>query len=1217
MKINLTLYHGFISHGIHKFIMRTFIFLLCATAFAFSPNTGFSQDAPITIENAQTLSLEEVFDLIKTQTDYMFVYRSDEVVKTPSLDVKSGVVKTSDLLNRGLDPLGYSYSFENNIVIVKKKPTQNLPPAVQQLIEVTGVVRDSLGVPLGGATVKIKDSQRATATSLEGEFKFSNVAVGSNLVFSYVGFLDNEVVISTENSKNLIVTLKEDVSALEEVVLVSTGYQTISKERSAGSYSKPDMEVFQNRSSSMNVAERLDGLVPGLTVNRSPGAEIFNPVLVRGLSTMQFLQTSPLIVVDGIPIADIEPRTASANSIPGLLNINPQDIRDITVLKDATAASIWGARAANGVIVINTKKGSSTGEVEFNYDTFITMEGRPDQGYLNTLNSREFIQVAEDIFAPERVSYNTATGYTTSGNGIPPHERILYDRYRGVISDATARRQLDSLGAIDNRSQINDLWYRPSILTTHTLAVSAGKKGYTFYGSGNYTGTQSNRPGEKNNRYKLNLRQNFEVGKRFNFDLITDLTYQDQFSPNNINANSRFLPYQLFRDSNGNNLELNHMTELNDSIRRVMEDASLVDLSYSPLDEIDYAYSTRKTKSIRNILGVNVELFDGLTFQGKYGYTVNAVDNEDYVDHKAIGERTELVEFTVVPTPGAAPQYFLPSTGGKYTTRNTSVEAYTVRNQLAYAKDWNNRKHQLNLIVGQEAQEQISVTKLNEVRGYDDRLQSYEQVDYGNLARVDNVVKPITYNYPQYGLVISSLTSQRYFGRSESTTRFTSYYGNAAYTFDQKYSVNGSVRNDQSNLFGLDKSAQNKPVWSAGAKWNIGKESFLQNTAWLNTLALRATYGIAGNAPAPGTAASFDILSPVSSFFFPETGLRISTPGNRKLSWERTATKNLGLDFSIMRRLSGSLDYYNRKTSDLLGTIPTNPFTGYSSVVGNLGDIENNGFEMGLQSRNIASKDFSWTTTLNVAYNENKVTSLNLTEETTSGDVRVREQFVEGYASFGLFAYDYVGLDEEGDPQIRLADGKITSDPNVATPEDIKFMGTTQPKWNGGFGNTFQYKNLSLNINTVYSLGHVMRRDVNTFYTGTRLDANTFNFMSGNIHKEFIDRWQQPGDELTTNIPRHSAIPDGTRSTDYYVYGDDNVISGSFIKIRDINLVYRLPNTIFGVSGIDNVTIRGQVSNILLWADNDYGIDPEYHFFSGSRALRQGQKLTLGLNVKF
>ncbi|MDT0677960.1 SusC/RagA family TonB-linked outer membrane protein [Autumnicola musiva] len=1223
MKNNLISTYGLYGYRLHLLFMKTFIFLLCTTAFAFSPNNGFSQDAPISINKDQALKLDEVFDLIQSQTDYLFIYRYDNIKDAPVIHVKEGVIKTSELLTMGLDRLGYTYKFFENTVIVSKKEKEPEPNVLQVNVPVTGVVQDSLDMPLAGVTVMVRGEQKAVATNLEGEFRMKSVALGSTLVFTHVGYLSKEVeIISAEFAKNLEITLQQNIGELEEVTLVSTGYQTISKERSAGSYSKPDMEVFRNRGFSMNVTDRLDGLVPGLTINKSPGAEINNPVLVRGLSSLS-LNSSPLIVVDGVPVADVAPRTTSELALSGLLNINPQDIRDITVLKDATAASIWGARAANGVIVINTKKGSSTGDIEFQYDTFLTIEGRPDQDYLNTLNSREFIQVAEDIFDPTIRPYESVTAYGTGGSGIPPHERILYDRYRGVISEGTARRRLDSLSDIDNTGQISRLLYRPSVLTTHTLSVSAGKKGYTFYGSGNYTGTQSTTPGQKDDRYKLNLRQTFEIGERFNFDLITDITYQDRFSPNSINADSRFLPYQLFRDSNGNNIEMSYMTELNDSIRNAYEDAARLDLSYTPLDEVNYAYNENVTKSIRNVLGVNINIFDGLSLRGTYSYTANSVENENYVDHLAIGQRTEVAEFTVVDEPGADPQYLLPNTGGKYTVRNSDVEAWTIRNQLSYVKDWNNRMHQLNMIVGQESQEQLSISKTSEVRGYDDRLQSYEQIDYGALQQVPYVVKPNQLNRPDIGpqYVISSFTiaDGRYFRRGETLTRFTSYYGNIAYTFNQKYSFNGSVRNDQSNLFGLDKSAQNKPVWSAGAKWDLGKESFLNGAAWLNSLALRGTYGIAGNAPSPGDAASFDILSPTGSFFFPTgIGLSISTPGNSKLSWERTATTNLGIDFNILGRISGSADYYHRKTTDLLGFVPTNPFTGYSSVYGNLGDLENKGFELGLQSRNLILQDFSWTSTLNIAFNENIITNLNLTQEITSGDARVTSpRPAEGYASFPLFAYDYAGLNENGDPQIRLADGTVTSDPNVATLDDIKFMGTTQPKWNGGFGNTFRYKNLSLNVNTVFSLGHVMRRDVNTFYSGTRLDSQNFSFNTGNINDEFLDRWREPGDEAFTDVPRHSPAPDSNREINYYTYGDNNVISGSFIKIRDINLIYRLPQNLFRGSGIELVTVRGQISNLLLWANNDYGIDPEYHFYQGRRSLRPGNRMTLGLNVKF
>ncbi|KEO74236.1 SusC/RagA family TonB-linked outer membrane protein [Anditalea andensis] len=1143
--------------------------------FSFPSKIGDFQPIYLKVKNENLdkvlLSLEKKFLISFNQVNHMIAV------------VEHKKNSTSRAKNENTGPSAISDPRKNIIQLLSSPITRN--------DTVRGFVLDDIGLPVFGVNVLIKGTNQGAITDENGVFALPNVQSGSVLIFQHMGYARQELPVSPI----MQVTLVSLDFELSEVEIVSTGYQTLPKERSTGSYSKPDMEVLQNRTSSMNIADLLDGLVPGLTINKSPGAAIRNPILLRGLSSVS-LSSSPLFVVDGLPVEDIQ-------------NINPQDVRDITVLKDATAASIWGARAANGVIVINTKVGSPTGRVQFQYDNFVAIEGRPDMSYFPYLNSQQYIQTAEEIFDPVNNPWQEVSTYFRQGRGIPPHEMILYNRQRGLISASQARFSLDSLAAINNRSQIEELWYRPSVLTNHTLSVSGGQKGYSFYGSGTYTGTRTDRPGNDQNRYKLNLRQNFDMGKRLKIDLITDITYNKSISQNNINVNSHFYPYQLFRDANGNNLEMSYMTEMSDSIRQVFQNLSRIDLSYVPLDEVNYAQTEIINRSIRNVLGVELNIIDGLQFQGRYGYTSDAIENQNYRDRMALGVRTETAEFTVVPSPGATPQYLLPNTGGNYEVTNSKGESWTIRNQFSYNKQWNNRKHQLNMIAGQEAQEQLNVMRRIQVRGYDDRLQTYTHVDYNGLALVNDVVKP------NYVLTYSSLENGRYFGSSETTTRFTSYYSNMAYTFNNRYSVNASIRNDQSNLFGLDRSAQNRPAWSVGGKWDISRENFLSSVHWIDDIFLRTTYGIAGNAPNPGSAASWDILRPVNSAFFPEPGLLISTPGNSKLSWERTATTNFGIDFYLLGRISGSVDYYQRFTSDLLGTIPTNPFTGYSSVTGNLGDLENKGVEFALQTRNVVRNSFSWSSTLNISYNENKIKALHLTQETTSGDVRVTEQYVEGYPAFSVFAYNYAGLDSNGDPQIRLADGTITKNTNVTTPDDVRFMGTSQPKWNGGFGNTVRYGNFSLNVNTVFSLGHVMRRDVNQLYSGGRLGQRSFEL--GNAHVEFMDRWKESGDEATTLVPRHTDVFDGTRNTNYYVNGDVNIFSGSFIKIRDINLIYNLPSTMFNSIGIQQVTLRSQVGELLVWANNDLGIDPEYHFFSGSRSLRPAPRITFGLNVRF
>ncbi|WP_394347574.1 SusC/RagA family TonB-linked outer membrane protein [Pedobacter frigoris] len=532
--------------------------------------------------------------------------------------------------------------------------------------------------------------------------------------------------------------------------------------------------------------------------------------------------------------------------------------------------------------------------------------------------------------------------------------------------------------------------------------------------------------------------------------------------------------------------------------------------------------------------------------------------------------------------------------------------------------------HQLSLLVGQEAQEQRETTNGSLVRGYNDLLQSFGAVDYATLG-VTGVTGPVMPNNAGRSILTNDI-----FNQADRQTRFTSYYANTGYTFDRKYVLNGSFRVDQSNLFGLDKSAQNKPIWSVGGKWILSSERFMKDLMWLNHLATRATYGLTGNSPAPGTAASYDILATQRSSFLPGgVGLRVATPSNAKLTWESTSTVNLGLDFALLNnQISGSVDVYRKKTDNLLGYLPTNTFTGYASIVGNLGDLENKGIELSLNTLNIRKGDFKWNTIFNVAYNKNTITKLNLGAPVTTGRDRVNQQYVAGYPAFAVFAYEYAGLDNMGDPQIKLADGTVTKTPNVSKVNDAKYMGTYQPVWSGGVANVFNYKSFSLSANAVFNLGHVMRRDVNGFYYGRILHGNIENlstgagFKGGNLHADFAARWRQPGDESHTNIPSYVANPaisTARRDVTHYTRGDINVVSASFVKLRDITLGYSLPALLLDNLKADQVTFRLQLSNVMLWKANKDGIDPEFISATfGNRSMLANQNaVSFGLNVKF
>jgi hypothetical protein len=802
---------------------------------------------------------------------------------------------------------------------------------------------------------------------------------------------------------------------------------------------------------------------------------------------------------------------------------------------------------------------------------------------------------------------------------VAPHEAILYAGYLGKATPAQTQASLDSLASLDNRSQINDLWYRRGLLSNHTVSASGGGKVHSFYGSFTYTNTTNNRHKDLDNYFKVNFRQDFRFNDRLQVFLITDLSNSITTTKRNIPIDNRFYPYQLFRDQAGNNLSVPYMRHLSDSVRKDFEARSRLSLGYNPLNEIELGYTKNDALLNRIIAGASFKIIDGLKFEGTYGYIRGTRKIISFDDEQTYLVRSELVQFTVAPTPSSTPVFALPDKGGKYSMGQQTQRNWTVRNQLVYDKQWKSNFHKITLLAGQESQEQLMVFNNSTVRGYNPLLQTYGPVDYQALRTgLAGTVMP---NNGTRSVLINDA-----FSTNETQIRFSSYYANGAYTLNNKYSVNASWRIDGSNLFGIDKSAQNKPVWSVGAKWMMRNENFISPVQWIDDLSLRATYGITGNAPIPGTASSKDVLSPVTGGALPGgRGLTIATAANPKLTWESTRTINLGVDFAFLKsRIEGTIDVYHKKTDNLLGELPTNSLTGYSSIVGNLGTLENKGFELSLTTLTLQTKNFNWSTQLAMGYNKNKIVRINNLTELTTGAQQVQQKFAEGYTAFALFAYQYAGLDAKGDPRITLQDKTITSNRNITQPGDVIYKGTYQPVWSGGIANRFNYKSFRLIINTVFNLGHIMRRDVNLYYTGRLSHKNfaTGGFTSGNLHPDFLRRWTKPGDEQITNIPSYvvnTAISNTRRDVEYYQHGDINVVSASFIKVRDIMLSYTIPQGLSQKIKANFIDVRLQVGNLMLWKANKFDIDPEFHdAFTGIRSLRSNQHtFTLGIHANF
>ena len=1203
-------------------------------------------------------SLEKVFREIKKQTGYLFVYR-DEWLKEAQkvdIDIKGGTLEA--VLDLCFAHQPFTYVIIDKIIVLKKKPpvVAALQPrdieAPPGLIDVHGRVTDEKGSPVAGATVMVQGDKataeyiarlRATTgstggatlmpatgvpatvpavlapappadrmptpdnkpavvfmvvvTDAYGAFTLNGVADNSTIIISNVGYETQEIRLNRK--KELSIKLRIKVIELKNIeVTYSNGYQVLSKERATGAFAKPDMETFKARVGTQDLIGRLDGLVAGMTVRTGSNTQIANrngngkttqSSLVRGRSSI-YLSTEPLYILNGVPANDFS-------------DINPDDVADITVLKDAAAAAIWGAQAANGVVVVTTKSGKRDSRIKVNYSGYINYQGRPDFGYAPMMNSKQYIQAAKETFDP--VNNNWSSLYSSY---IAPHELILYNQYRGLITAAQANASLDSLAAIDNMGQVKNIWFRNAFTTNHTISMSGGGSVYSFYGSLSYTDTHSNRPGEKNDAYRINFTQDINPSKDIKISLSTNLNNTIISKKRPIEIQNTFIPYQLFRDGQGHSLNIDYMTGWPDSLRQDYQARSRVNLDYNPIDEMNYGHTRINNIGINLTANVSIHLWKGLSFLGTYSYGKQPGVYDSYDDYKEISLRKRLVSMTIAPTTASVPQYLLPTGGGSYMHGANDQRNWTVRNQLVYTANPRGGKDNLSLQAGQEGRESLSTSNSITLEGYDEALQTYAILDYNRLSQ--GVFGTVTGYGGYYGNPFQTL---------ERRSRFTSYFALTNYTFDHKYSLDLSWRQDHSNLFGSDQSSQNRPIWSFGTKWQLDREQFMKRVTWVNELGLRATYGILGNSPFVGAASSRDVLYS-SSYIYPPPvsgpALGIGTYANRTLNWETTKTYNIGIDFALLkRRISGSIELYHKNTEDLLGSVSLNPFTGQTGGTGNIGSLVNKGIELSLRTTNVQVKHFTWMTSFVIAWNKSKLASYATPNPYTLTDYgKTNAQYWIGYSMNPVFAYRWAGLDSMGDPQIMLADKTTTKTPNVAKVDDVVYKGTTIPVFSGGFTNTFRYKDLTLAVNMVYSLGHVMRDDEQIFPYDSRLTAQSG--WGGNLPVDFVSRWKKPGDEKITNIPSYvtnSFVNYTRRNMDYYRYADINVLDASYIKVRDITLNYSMPHKWMQSIKVEGIGVYIQAAGFMIWKANHRGIDPEYG--RGYPASRH--PLSIGANVSF
>ncbi len=1166
-----------------------------------------AQNVKFTFKNTP---IKTILADVSEKTGFKFVY-SNELQQIDNkvdfnLDADKGDINS--ILKNLFANTPVSWKINGNQVVIAPSEIISQNSGKQnQDSKFSGKISDGAsGETIPGVAVKNLRTNEVVVANDMGEFSIG-AQQGDVLAFTSIGMKDVNFTV-TRTDKIASVVMEMDLVSLEDVVV--TGYQTISKERSAGSYNIIKGSDVVNKAISRNsIVDGLEGMTTGLSINNGT-------YRVRGTSSINSNQ-SPLFVIDGVAM--------TASRIEDLISSN--DISNITVLKDATAASIWGSQAANGVVVITTKRGQNKEKLRISYNGSFTYYGKPDYDYYNYMDSQTWMKNAQEMFDMYSETYKyenlksarsgTDHALNSSGSGIPviwPHEEAMYKYKEGLISQTERDSYLASLVGLDGRGQFEEYFMSDKMYTSHTVSLNGGSDKHTYYVSLNYKGDQGISQ-DWENKFSINATQDFQITPWLKWDI----TLNSYWAQTNAHVNpfhtgtptptntvfqtysgARYypLPYNIFVDENGDEINQSAMI-ISEYGKEYAEDLTGINLDFYPLQ--DWKNSTRNdvASNIRVNTGFNVSLFKGLRYEGRFQYNRFNSKTETFRDANTYIVREERM----LTYDTANKTLRVPKTGGHFTVGNTLASDWTLRNQLVYDSSFNNKKHQVTALMGTELRESKSTTYTSYARGYNIQTMIYEKYDInavsGNISKIP------------FGSTTTILSST--YGQSETTTKYFSLYANAAYTYDNKYTLNASLRMDQSNLFGSNPANQYKPIWSVGGAWQIAKEEFMSNCNFFNQLTLRASFGYAGNSPDPGTGGTYDILKASTSVRFETPVYKVDTPANDMLIWEKTRIVNIGFDTQFLKNaIALSFDYYNKYTTDLISTVTLNPTTGFFSALGNIGELSNKGFEFTLTTNNFRREKFTWQTMLTFSYNKNKVEKVVRETPIQYADQLVGTQTaLEGYPMYSLFSYRYAGLTNEGMCAAYDKEGNIVSAEDVAylTKDDAVHSGTTVPPIFGGLTNRFSFNNFELSFMFVYNFGAKMREDGIYFYGRP----------GAHLLSDFDKRWRKPGDEEFTDIPKYTVTNDKLLKENVYKYADTRILDASYIKLRDLTLSYTLPSRICQKIKTKNISVTATVGNLFCIPFNSKGIDPEaYSFGNGSynaRGEKYGPSYTIGLNI--
>ncbi len=1162
--------------------MMKLTFLLTLTTLLQVSASSFGQQVTLHKNN---IALEEVFTEIMTQTGYNVLWQPDKLKKAKPVSVNFKNTGLRTALNVLLTNQPFTYTVDGNTIVIRQKETGvfkstlNIITNLFSAINVKGVIIDENNRPLPGVIVKVKGTNHIVVTNERGAFEIAGLDEDAILLISFIGY--KPVEIKADN-KFFPMKLEPSLGQLDEV-MISTGYQTLPLERSTGSYGVVTEKKLDARMGT-SILDRLEGTVPGLYMQSGS-------VTIRGLSTLHGNQ-QPLYVVDGFPYE-------------GDLNyINPADVINVTVLKDAAAASIYGTRAANGVISITTRMGTAK-QLRVNYNSTLFVTPLPDFGYLNLMNSNEIVDFQQELFNKRHPSYGEDIQRGEQSKTI----EALYQFEQNEITKDQLDARLNRLRTLDGPAQVRDQMLQRMFKQQHSFSAMGGNDINQFGVGLYYIGNQGYNKGSHDDNINVNIKDQAKVLKWLTVDVgITANLGASKSKPIGGMEYTYTMPYEILRDENGNSVPWNDGKSKFERDR--LTGLGLLDETFNPLDQLNNGEIKSKNNYIRLQGGFNIKFIEGLNLDVKYQTERGNFYNKNYQSKEYYRVARMINDATQIENDGTIGKN-IPDGGQLYETRGQS-KSYTLRAQLNFDKQFNS-KHRFTALAGAEQRAVGSTSTTLHRMGYNDNNLIFKPVNEDsltNLTGTESLQSTFSYNYSQYN----------YFRDLED--RYVSVYANAGYTYDNKYNITGSIRVDNSNLFGTDPKYRYLPLWSLGGSWKISNENFMKNVTWVDALNLRATYGLSGNVAK--NVGPFLQASPGFNFDTGAPATQIVSPPNKSLRWEKTAVTNIGLDFGVLNnRISGSIDVYNRKTTDLLGDRRTDPTNAFQSALVNYGSLRNRGFELALNTDNIRSAGFNWQSRFSFSYNSNKMTEISTNDESiytyTSGTGMEKI----GYPIKSVFNFRYAGLNPtNGTMRVYDKNGNIVENYDaqggyseaMTDANGLVFSGTLLPTYTVGFTNTFNYKQFSLNVMIIANGGNVIRDAVPRI-----IQSSNFN---RNVDKRALNFWRKPGDE---SIPGIMPAPDLGNSASYYYQSiwsmnDLNTLKADYVKVRDISLRYDFASTLLKNAKVSSATLTLQVQNPFSWLRNSRGLDPEAYTALPSefyRTLPVTPVYMLGVGITF